>query len=72
MIITVKVKTRHSESKIEPFGNSRYLIYLKSAPEKNEANIEMINLLSKYFGIPHGRIKIKTGATSSDKMIELS
>jgi len=30
------------------FGNNCYLIYLKSEPENNKANIELINMLSKY------------------------
>lgn len=72
MIINVKIKPRSSKQKVESFGAGRYLIYLKSEPEQNKANIELINLLSKYFGIPVGRIKIKTGMTDKDKMIELS
>lgn len=72
MIINVRVKSGHSEKKIEPFGNSRYLVYLTEPAENNRANIQLINMLSKHFGIPAGRIKIKTGMTDRDKMIELS
>lgn len=71
MIINVKVKTRHSEQKIEPFGEGRYLVYLKSEPEQNKANAELINLLSKHFGIPVGRIRIKFGLSSDKKVIEM-
>ena len=71
MIINVKVKTRSSERKIENFGNNRYLIYLKSEPENNEANIELINILSKHFGVPPGHIKIKRGMTTNEKMLEI-
>ena len=72
MIIHVKVKPSSSKQEIQDFGNSRYLIYLKEAPENNKANIELINLLSKHFGTPHQRIKIKTGSNSSEKMLEIS
>lgn len=72
MIINVKVKASSGKQEIEGFGNNRYLVYLKSEPENNKANIELINLLSKYFGIPHKNIKIKAGLTSSEKMIELT
>ena len=72
MIIHVKVKTSSSEQKIEDFGDHRYLVYLKSEPRQNEANIELIRLLSKYFGTPSQRIKIKFGSSSSEKMIEVS
>lgn len=71
MIIHVKVKTRSSERKIENFGNDRYLVYLKEEPEHNKANIELINLLAKYFSTPFADIKIKTGLTSNEKMIEI-
>lgn len=71
MIINVRVKTKHSEAKIESFGGSRYLVYLTSEAEHNKANKELINLLSHYFGIPVGRIKIKFGQTEKDKVIEL-
>ena len=72
MLINVRVKPRHSERKIESFGDNRYLVYVKSEPEDNKANIELINMLSKYFGIPVGRIRIKMGLTNNDKVIELS
>jgi uncharacterized protein len=72
VIINVRVKANHSEQKIESFGDLRYLVYLKSEPENNKANIELINLLSHYFKIPAKNIKIKSGLTSRDKIIELS
>ncbi len=72
MIITVKVKPRSSEQKVVRFGANRFLIYLGEEPENNKTNMELINLLSKYSGIPIGRIKIKTGMTDKDKTIELS
>lgn len=72
MIINVKVKTRSNKQSIESFGNNRYLVYLKAEPENNKANIELINMLSKYFGIPVGRIRIKAGLTNDEKMLELS
>jgi uncharacterized protein len=71
MIINVRVKTRHSEAKIESFGNNRYLVYLTSEPEDNKANLELIGLLSKHFGVPHGRIKIKFGLTGQDKIVDI-
>ena len=71
MIINVKVKTNSSKQKIENFGGGRYLIYLESAPENNKANIELINFLSKEFGVPPKSIKIKFGQTSDKKLIEI-
>lgn len=71
MIVHVKAKANSSKKKVENFGGNNYLIYLTEPPENNRANIELINYMSKYFGIPVGRIKIKRGANSSDKILEL-
>lgn len=72
MNINVRVKPNSSEQKIESFGGNRYLIHLESEAEDNKANIELINLLSKYFGVPVKNIKIKSGMTSRDKLIEVN
>jgi len=45
--IQVRVKTNCSEQKIENFGERHYLVYLKSSPEDNKANIELLNMMSK-------------------------
>ncbi len=71
MIIHVKVKPNSSKQQIENFGGGRYLVYLKSPPENNRANIELINLLSKEFGTPPTRFSIKFGKTSDKKIIEV-
>jgi len=71
MKIYVKVKPNSSQQKIESFGNNRYLIYLKSPAENNLANIELIKMLSKYFGTPPDRIKIKYGLSSKEKILEV-
>lgn len=71
MIINVKVKPNSSKQKFENFGERRYLVYLKSPPENDKANIELINLLSKELGVPPNSIKIKFGRNSDKKMIEI-
>ena len=71
MIIHVKVKPNSSRRKIEDFGGGRYLVHLKSIPENDKANIELINLLSKELGVPPKSLIIKFGQTSSEKIIEI-
>jgi len=71
MIIHVKVKPNSSKQRIESFGNNRYLVYLKSVPENDKANIEMLNLLSKELGVPSKSFNIKFGKTSHNKIIEI-
>ena len=72
MHIYVKVKPHSGKQEVESFGDGRYLVYLKESPENGKANEELIKVLSKYLGTPSARIKIKTGFTSSNKMLEIS
>jgi len=67
----VHVKANASESKIEDFGDNRFLVYVKSAPENNEANIEMLKMLGKHLGIPSTKLRITLGATSKEKVVEV-
>jgi hypothetical protein len=71
MIINIKVKPNSSKQSIENFGDGRYLVYLKSSPENNKANLELINFLSKEFGVPPKSIKIKFGQSSDKKLVEI-
>ncbi|MEK6913584.1 MAG: DUF167 domain-containing protein [Nanoarchaeota archaeon] len=71
MIIHVKVKPNFSKREVESFGNNRYLVYLKSPPENDKANMELINILSKELGVPPKSIHINFGKTSNEKMIEI-
>jgi len=48
-----------------------YLVYLKQQQENNRANIELINLLAKYFTTPPARIKIKVGLNNNKKIIQI-
>ena len=72
MIINVKVKPRSSEQKVSRINENKFLICLKSKPENNKANIELIKLISKYFKISYTKIKIKSGFTNSNKTVELT
>jgi hypothetical protein len=66
----IRVKTASGEQTIEEFGDHRYLIHLKSRPENNEANIELLKFFSKHIGVPSTKLKIISGASSRDKVIE--
>ncbi len=71
MKIKVMVKPNSPNPKIEDFGGGNYLIYVSSPAEANEANIEVIQMLSKHFGVPWKNIKITSGMTSKSKLIEV-
>ena len=71
MKIRVTVKPRSPNPRIEDLGDGKLLIYVSAEPENNEANKEVISMLAKHFGVHWKNIKIKSGFTSKNKLIEI-
>ncbi|MDP3992539.1 MAG: DUF167 domain-containing protein [Nanoarchaeota archaeon] len=67
MKIKVRVKPNSGKQEIVKTEEG-YSIYLKSVPEKNRANIELIKMLEKHF---KKNARIKSGLTSKNKIIEI-
>ena len=67
MKIKIRVRPNSGKQEIVKSDNG-YIAYLKSVPEKNKANAELINLSRKYFNKP---VKIKSGLASKNKIIEI-
>ena len=68
-IIKIKVKPNSGKQEvIENKNSDGYIVNLKSAPENNKANVELIKVLEKHF---KKKIKIKSGFTSKNKLIEV-
>ncbi len=73
MKLNVKVIPNSSRSKVEKGDKKDFFkIYLKSAPKKGKANEELIQLLSKYFNVKKGNVRIVKGKTSKLKEIEIN
>ena len=72
MIITVKVKPgSKAGDEIEKQPDGAYIIYLRARAHDGEANTALIKLLADHFDVPKTSIKIKSGASSRLKLIEL-
>lgn len=65
--MNIKVKLNSGEQSVEKKKESFLLVYLKSPPENNKANLELIKILKKYFGRD---IRIKSGFKSKNKVVE--
>ncbi len=68
MKIHVKVKPNSGKQKVEK-KDSEYIVYLKSKPIDNKANIELLKVLEEYFG---KRVEITSGLTGKKKIVEIS
>lgn len=68
MILKIKVKPNSNKQEIEKIDEDNYKISLKSKPEDNKANIELIKMLKKHFGKD---VKIIKGLKSKNKIVEV-
>ncbi|OUL17801.1 hypothetical protein BV372_34520 [Nostoc sp. T09] len=67
----VKVKPNSKQQKIEEQSDGSLNVYLKSPPVDGKANEELIKLLAEKFNVPKSHIKIKLGASSRQKLVEI-
>ena len=67
MKIKIKVKPNSGKQGIIK-KDDFYLVYLKSSPENNKANLELLKLLKRHF---KKDVKIKSGFTLRNKIVEL-
>ncbi|MCF7910171.1 DUF167 domain-containing protein [Candidatus Pacearchaeota archaeon] len=65
-LVKVKVKLNSGRQGVED-KKDFFLVYLKSVPENNKANLELLKVLKKYFG---KQVKIKSGFKSRNKIVE--
>ncbi len=69
MNIEVHISPRSKISQIIKKDDGTFIVDVKSTPEKNAANLELIDLLSKYFNVSKSSIKIRKGLKSKVKYI---
>lgn len=73
--IYLKIKVIPSSSRTEekePMSDGTLKIALRAAPEKNKANLELVDFLSKKYYCPKDRIKIISGHTSRLKLVKIA
>lgn len=67
----VKVKPNSKQQKIAEQEDGSLIVHLKSPPIDGKANQELIKLLAEKFGVPKSYIRIKSGLTSKQKIVEI-
>jgi len=65
-MINVRVYPNSGKQEVIELDNTNYKVYLKSAPEHNKANIELLKILKRKF---KKDIKIVSGLSSRKKII---
>ena len=67
----VKVKPNSKQQSIKEETDGSLTIHLKSPPVDGKANEELIKILRKQFDLPKSKIRIKSGLSSRQKLIEI-
>ena len=68
MKIEVKVQPNSGREEIQEISDGKYKVFLKKPAEKNKANVELLKILKKHFGV---EVKLINGKTSKNKLIEV-
>lgn len=71
MRIFVKAKPNAKEAKIEKLDDEHFVVSVKEPPIKGMANAAIIEILEEYFKVSPSQIKIISGYTSKNKIIEI-
>ena len=66
-----KVKVKLNKDFVEIHG-AQITVGLTSKPKKGEANRELIKKLAKQFSVSSSRIKIVSGFTSKNKIVQIT
>lgn len=66
--IKIKLHPNSSKEEIKKINENNFEVWVKEKPIDNKANIELIKILKKYF---KRNIKIKSGLTSRNKIVEI-
>jgi hypothetical protein len=67
--IEVKVKPSSRVSCLESLADGTWYTQLKSRPVDGKANMELVALVAKHFGVPKGSVTIKTGTKGRRKLV---
>lgn len=71
MKIFVKAKPNAREEKVEKIDENNYIVSVKEPPIKGKANDAIRNALAVYFKTGSSLIKIVSGFSSRNKVIEI-
>ena len=71
MKIFVKAKPNSRENKIVKNDETHFVVLVKAPPIQGMANRAIIKLLADYFEMDISRVRIVSGATSRNKIVEI-
>ncbi|KKU06243.1 MAG: hypothetical protein UX07_C0004G0031 [Parcubacteria group bacterium GW2011_GWA2_45_30] len=70
--ICLKVKPGARKNQVIKKEDGSFAVSVTAPPKKGKANKAVIRLLTDYFGIAKSKIRVISGATSKNKIAEVS
>lgn len=69
MKISVKVKAKAKEERLEKLGEGVFAVWVKEPAEKGRANFAVIKAIARHFKVPQVRVRIVSGLSSRQKVV---
>lgn len=69
--IQVKVKPKARVSALEELSDGSWLARVKAPPVDGKANIELVTLIARHFGVSKAQVSIKSGASGRLKLVRI-
>lgn len=67
----IKVKPNSKKQAVEESADGSLTVHLKSPPVDGKANKELIEILAETFNVSKSQIRIKSGLSSRNKLVEI-
>ncbi len=71
MLRRVKVKPGSRCQSVEELADGSFSVRLRSLPVDNKANEELVELLAERFDVSKSKVRIKSGLSSRQKLVEI-
>jgi uncharacterized protein (TIGR00251 family) len=68
--IRIRVVPRSSRDEVVKTGDD-YLVRVKAQPREGKANEAVIKLLAEYFGVTRSSVRIASGLSGRNKIVEI-
>jgi uncharacterized protein YggU (UPF0235/DUF167 family) len=70
-VVAVCVKPNSRRPRVEVAPDGSLIAHLSAPPVEGRANQELLERLSEHYSVPKSRLRIRTGAASRWKLVEI-
>ncbi len=71
MLLKIRVIPNSKHTSVELLENGRYKVKVREKAELGKANLAVIRAIAGYFNVKEDSVRITSGATTSNKTIEV-